>query len=972
MKTLFVRFKLFSLILGLSVAGVICGGEPLPVVDFQKLPFFDPYFNLNEQRSRNTLGFSYHATMTNPGIEPAAAGSVDAKMSIVRRSNNETFTILLSNLLPNKVYQLNAFIADDVAPTKAISITTDASGGFSALYSMGRRVRGSTPLPSVMRPINAMRELNVVNTNSQVVLRANLVDTSINKYLTTLRMHNPGFMPKVAGSVRISATSANIEIKLNAKNLEHSTNYRFLVNGMVNQTVTSDRFGRLKFTANEATLNVFDIRNLALTDKDGLHVILVLFPGSGNGIFPAHTTVPVVTSTDPSCDVTGVPVNATINATFNEGMDASTLNSTTFTLMLGSSPVFGVVTYNKVTATATLTLPNNLLPNTIYTATITTGAGDLGGNTLAVPYTWTFTTGTSSVSPIVVATDPTNLATSVAVTKQLSATFNVAMDPATINTSTFTLVQTVSGSAVIASVSYSGTTAMLTPSNDLLPSTNYTATITTGAKDTSAQPLAANFTWTFTTQAAAVAPAVVSTDPANLATDVPANKQLAATFNKAMNPTTISSATFTLKQTVSSAPVSGSVTYAGFTATFTPSTNLAANTNFTATITTGAKDLAGNPLASNFSWTFTTSDPDVTPPTVIATNPTDEASSVPIDINIAATFDKAMNATTISTLTFTLEDISEGAIPVAGAVTYDAITKIATFNPTTNLSSNHPFRATVTNGVKDVAANAMLVNKVWTFSTSSQQVQLPVVLGAAAPFGTFGGGAGMTNDGVFTVINGDIGTTAASTTVTGFHDSVGDIYTETTLNKGQVNGKIYTNGPPPGGAGVGGNAVTMAIATQAASDANTAYLNLTPASKPGGFDPGAGQLGGLTLAPGIYKSAGATFQITGSDLTLDGQGDPNAVWVFQMAASLTVGGPSAPRNVMLINGAQAKNVFWQVGSSATINAAGGGTMVGTIIASAGIAISTAGNVELVTLNGRALALNASTTLVNTVINVPAP
>ena len=91
-----------------------------------------------------------------------------------------------------------------------------------------------------------------------------------------------------------------------------------------------------------------------------------------------------------------------------------------------------------------------------------------------------------------------------------------------------------------------------------------------------------------------------------------------------------------------------------------------------------------------------------------------------------------------------------------------------------------------------------------------------------------------------------------------------------------------------------------------------------------------------------------------------------------MGASLTVGGPGAPRSVIMINGAQAKNVFWQVGSSATINAAGGGTMVGTIIASAGVTFSTSGNVTLVTLNGRALGLNASTTLVNTVINVPAP
>jgi hypothetical protein len=228
----------------------------------------------------------------------------------------------------------------------------------------------------------------------------------------------------------------------------------------------------------------------------------------------------------------------------------------------------------------------------------------------------------------------------------------------------------------------------------------------------------------------------------------------------------------------------------------------------------------------------------------------------------------------------------------------------------------------------------------------------------------------MTNQGILTVINGNIGTTGASTTMTGFHDATGDIYTETPLNIGTVNGTIYTAPPAPGGAGIGGTIATQAIAIAAASDANIAFINMSPAALPGGVDPGAGQLGGLTLAPGVYKAAGGTFLLTGSDLTLDAQGDPNAVWVFQTAAGLTVGAPAAPRGIMLINGAQAKNVFWNVGSAARIE--DGSSMVGTIIASAGVTVSTAGQPATTTLNGRALGLNASVTLVNTVINVPAP
>ncbi len=131
--------------------------------------------------------------------------------------------------------------------------------------------------------------------------------------------------------------------------------------------------------------------------------------------------------------------------------------------------------------------------------------------------------------------------------------------------------------------------------------------------------------------------------------------------------------------------------------------------------------------------------------------------------------------------------------------------------------------------------------------------------------------------------------------------------------------------------------------------------------------------GGRTLAPGIYKSAPGSYGITLGDLTLDAQGDANAFWVFQMATTLTVGTPTVHRSVLLVNGAQAKNVFWQVGTAATINGIlGGGTMQGTIISQAGISVSTAGVAAVTTINGRALCLSGPVTIVNTVINVPAP
>jgi hypothetical protein len=92
-----------------------------------------------------------------------------------------------------------------------------------------------------------------------------------------------------------------------------------------------------------------------------------------------------------------------------------------------------------------------------------------------------------------------------------------------------------------------------------------------------------------------------------------------------------------------------------------------------------------------------------------------------------------------------------------------------------------------------------------------------------------------------------------------------------------------------------------------------------------------------------------------------------------MSTTLTVGTPVAARNVILVNGAQAKNVFWQVGTAATVNGIlGGGTMSGTVIAQSGVSVSAAGVAAVTTINGRVLSLVGPITLVNTVINVPAP
>ena len=195
--------------------------------------------------------------------------------------------------------------------------------------------------------------------------------------------------------------------------------------------------------------------------------------------------------------------------------------------------------------------------------------------------------------------------------------------------------------------------------------------------------------------------------------------------------------------------------------------------------------------------------------------------------------------------------------------------------------------------------------------------QPPVGLGTTASFAVLAG-QGVTNTGP-TVINGNLGT-SPNPAVTGFPP-------------GNVNGAIHA---------------ADAVALQAQNDLTTAYNDAagrTPVSTI------ATQLGGKSLTAGVYNSGSGTFNITGT-LTLNGQGNPNAVFVFQMAATLVTASNS---NVRFVGGAQPCNVFWQVGSSATLGT--NSTFWGNILALTSIQVQTS-----VTVHGRVFARNASVTL----------
>ena len=559
----------------------------------------------------------------------------------------------------------------------------------------------------------------------------------------------------------------------------------------------------------------------------------------------------------------------------------------------------------------------------------------------------------------------------------------------------------------------------------LAPNTVYTATVNAARSIATGLALDSAHVWQFTTGISAdttrprvmfTVPPTTIAGPTAAMSSTPDNAAINAIFSEDVAPATINAGSFKVSCSAPCVAPVGTVSYdvGSRTATFTPSAKLIAGAIYTVAITTAAIDLAGNalagnqaplPAASSYVWTFTAT-PSMSAANslakiaVLSTNPASAAAGVCPGATVNATFGPtprasagasavvysgfSMDPQTVNAANFIVTGPAPAVTSVAASsVVLDAATgRIATFTPARALTPGATYTATIKRGVKDLAlpANALPEDVSWTFTAGAMtgRCLAPVALGSAQPFGSFGGSRKTSNAGLLTVVHGDIGTTAVAAAVSGFHDATaGCAYTETPFNRGVVNGKIYTAEALPALVCPGKNsAATLAIATRGRADALAAYNAL--AAIPAGPDPdpvaGSGNLANRVLKPGVYTAAGGSFRIQGGNLTLDAKGDANAVWIFQMANTLTVGGPGAafPQSVILVNGAQHKNVFWQVGGDATINAAGGGTMVGTIISHGGVAFSTAGNATKLTLNGRVMSLGAAVTMANTVINVPAP
>jgi hypothetical protein len=300
----------------------------------------------------------------------------------------------------------------------------------------------------------------------------------------------------------------------------------------------------------------------------------------------------------------------------------------------------------------------------------------------------------------------------------------------------------------------------------------------------------------------------------------------------------------------------------------------------------------------------------VTEPSVISSSPSNWSTNVPTSINngenviigtpVTAIFSEPMDPTTVNSLspgdmlTFTVKETTGNNVP--GTVALNGANTEATFTPSSTLNPNTSYTATVTAAAKSANGVPMANPVVWSFTTTPVVFtgQTPVPLGEAGIFSI------LTKSGITDVppsaISGDIG--ASPITGAAIHVTCAEM----------VTGIIYSvnaAGPLPC------RVTDPTLLTTAVANMQTAYTNAAGRKLPNFVNLGAGQIGGLTLVPGLYKWD--TGVLISTSVTLSGSASD--VWIFQIAGNLI---QASGTKMILTGGALPKNIFWQTSGAVSI------------------------------------------------------
>ncbi|HNX57534.1 MAG TPA: Ig-like domain-containing protein [Spirochaetota bacterium] len=433
--------------------------------------------------------------------------------------------------------------------------------------------------------------------------------------------------------------------------------------------------------------------------------------GGGATVANVDSTAPSILMTYPMSGDLHIPITTSVEITFTEKMDSSTINSDTITVKDGTKSVSGTVAYNSALNAATFDPEQDLAFGTTYDVTVDSGVKDLAGNTIGADKTFSFTTGyeADKTAPEVKTIVPANNATGVVISPEIAITFNEAMKSSTITGSNIILLAGTTAVACTLSYDAGTNTAILKPKTSLAFETMHTVKVKTGVQDLSENPIASEFTSSFKTKNDTNPPVVSNSVPAANARNVAIGTNITITFSKNMDPSTINATNITLARKSNGAAVSGTLSYDdnSRTATFNPDSDLdkseVAGTEYTVTVKKEVKDKYGYGFANNSSWTFYTT--DTSAPAVSNNSFASASTNVSTTPDISFTFSENIDPSTITSANVGVKDASGNLIP--GTLSYDTTLCKATFTPDYPLDYGTSYTVFANDNVKDMAGVAL-------------------------------------------------------------------------------------------------------------------------------------------------------------------------------------------------------------------------------------------------------------------------
>lgn len=443
------------------------------------------------------------------------------------------------------------------------------------------------------------------------------------------------------------------------------------------------------------------------------------------------TTPPTVSSIDPVNGATGVVRNKTITITFSEPILESSINTTNVVL----APLIANSVFRDPTNTSKVIIdPTGDLPaSTLHTITLPAGGiKDLSDNGLASQLQFGFTTEAAppppdTTPPTITARSPAISATNVAIDTDITVDFSEALlTPIPANSFELFAPGPTEVTAVTITMENGNARLRMNPDSNLNTSTPYTVFVRTTIEDVAGNNLASESSWSFTTAAAApgpdtTPPTVIARIPAPGATNVARNSTVIVDFSETMDAATIHSNSIELYRVSDSAEIACNISLGAIDGqsnrriTLTPTSLLGFNTQYQAFVKTLVKDVAGNALASEVSWLFTT----VENLAVIARNPAASSTNVATNTTVQTDFNKALNTATVTSSSYKLINVGTG-IQVAATISFANGNTRAVLTPTAALATSTQYQVIVSPTVADTTGVTLPAEESWFFTTVIQ------------------------------------------------------------------------------------------------------------------------------------------------------------------------------------------------------------------------------------------------------------